>query len=110
MRRKMPCYSPLMQTTTKAHCDALIQSLVTLSARIAAAEYRQLMLVREIDETLILEDCTFPVWLAWRLGIGLSTAYERVRVARALPALPVVSQAFAEGRLSYSKVRVIASV
>jgi hypothetical protein len=30
-------------------------------------------------------------WLHWRTGIDLGAAREKVRVARALPALPVVS-------------------
>jgi hypothetical protein len=37
------------------------------------------------------------------MSIGM--AREKVRVARALPALPRISEAFAEGRVSYSKVR-----
>ena len=46
-------------------------------------------------------------WLSWRAGIGLKTAREKVRVARALGALPKVDALFGRGELSYSKVRAI---
>ena len=37
-------------------------------------------------------------------------AREHVRVARALTNLPLLSEAFAEGRLSYSKVRALTRI
>lgn len=40
----------------------------------------------------------------------MGAAREKVRVAHALPSLPVVSEAFREGRLSYSKVRAITRI
>jgi hypothetical protein len=46
-------------------------------------------------------------WLEVKCCIGWSTAKERVRVARELTHRPVVRAAFAEGRLTYSKARVI---
>lgn len=49
-------------------------------------------------------------WLAWRLGLSLSAARERVRTAHALRGLPAVSRVFAEGRISYSKVRAMTRV
>ena len=49
-------------------------------------------------------------WLAWRVGLDLSAAYERVRVARALPGLPLLRAAFARGEVSYSKVRAMTRV
>ncbi|MBZ0171745.1 MAG: HNH endonuclease, partial [Phycisphaerales bacterium] len=48
--------------------------------------------------------------LNWRTGLSLPAAREKVRVARALPELPRISQAMGEGRLSYSKVRAITRV
>src|SRR4029077_17394935 len=39
-----------------------------------------------------------------------SAAYERVRVARALPGLPLLRAAFARGEISYSKVRAMTRV
>ena len=49
-------------------------------------------------------------WLAWRVGLHLRAAYERVRVARALPALPLIRAAFARAEISYSKVRALTRV
>lgn len=49
-------------------------------------------------------------WLGWRCGIELRTAREHVNVARALEGLPTVRALFAEGRLSYSKVRAVCRV
>ena len=49
-------------------------------------------------------------WLAWQCGLSPGPAREHVRVARALRRLPVLATAFAEGRLSYSKVRALTRV
>ena len=46
-------------------------------------------------------------WLSWRCGVGLRAAQEHVRVARRLEQLPKVSERFATGELSYSKVRAL---
>jgi hypothetical protein len=49
-------------------------------------------------------------WMAWKCGLSLPAGIERVRVAHALANLPLVDAAFAEGKLSYSKVRAITRV
>jgi hypothetical protein len=49
-------------------------------------------------------------WLSWRCGLGLRAGYEHLRVAHALERLPALREAFAAGRLSYSKTRAIARV
>ena len=49
-------------------------------------------------------------WLAWRIGITHGTANEKVRAARALEDLPLISEAMARGELSFSKVRAITRV
>ena len=49
-------------------------------------------------------------WLNWRTGIDLGAAREKVRVARALPGLPLISDALRCGRVSYAKVRAITRV
>ena len=49
-------------------------------------------------------------WLAWSCGLSLSAAREKVRTAQALRNLPAISAAFADGRLSYSKVRALTRV
>ena len=49
-------------------------------------------------------------WLSGRCGIDGRTARAHVRVAALLPGLPLVREAFAAGRLSYSKVRSVCRV
>lgn len=49
-------------------------------------------------------------WLSWRCSLGLSTAREHVRVARRLTELALVREAFAQGQLSYCKVRAITRI
>jgi hypothetical protein len=46
-------------------------------------------------------------WLAWRIGVTRNTASEKVRAARALEHLPLISDAMARGELSFSKVRAL---
>jgi hypothetical protein len=46
-------------------------------------------------------------WLMWRTAMSRATAFEKLRIARQLQSRPVVADAFADGRLSYSAVRAI---
>jgi hypothetical protein len=78
-----------------------------------ADSYRMLVLVREFDDRFGWKKWTFKCcaeWLSWRASISLSAARENVRAAHALRALPAISAAFADGRLSYSKVRALTRV
>ena len=49
-------------------------------------------------------------WLGWACSMAAGTAREHLRVARALPALPLTVAEVRAGRLSYSKVREITRV
>ena len=49
-------------------------------------------------------------WLGWACSMAAGTAREHLRVARALPDLPLTVAEFRAGRLSYSKVREITRV
>ncbi len=91
---------------------ALGESIAALAARIHAATYELLVLLGEFDDrngwnTGFLS-CAH--WLHWRTGIDLGAAREKVRVARALPTLPLVSAEMKRGRLSYAKVRALTRV
>ena len=46
-------------------------------------------------------------WLAWRIGITRDTAGEKVRAARALERLPLISESMERGEISFSKVRAL---
>jgi hypothetical protein len=93
--------------------DDLDREICTLARHMNAETYRLLVLVREFDDRFGwakwgLRNCA--EWLAWRCGLSLSAACEKVRTAQALRGLPSISAAFADGRLSYSKVRALTRV
>ena len=83
------------------------------AVRLAAATTAWLRLVAEFDRregwhAIGVLSCAH--WLAWQCGMSPGTAREHVRVARRLTALPRITAAFAEGRLSYSKVRALTRI
>ena len=93
--------------------DDLDRVICRLVRQMNAESYRMLELVREFDDRFGWAKWSFKCcaeWLAWRCGISLSAAREKVRTAQALHALPAISAAFAAGRVSYSKVRALTRV
>lgn len=91
----------------------LDDAIATLSAHLQAATYRLLVLIRLFDGEGGWADQGFKScarWLSWRTGIGAGAAREKVRVARALGELPVLSEAMRGGELSYSLARAITRV
>jgi 5-methylcytosine-specific restriction endonuclease McrA len=95
-----------------AALDRLGDEIAELSAHLDAATARLLALIREFDARGGWNN-GFPScahWLCWRVGLDLGTARERVRVARALEALPRLAEALARGELSYAKVRALTRV
>jgi len=93
--------------------EDLDRNITDLCSRINAATYELLVLIREFDERAGflqwgLDNCAD--WLAWRCDLSKTTAFEKVRVAHALKLLPAISQAFAQGELSYTKVRELTRV
>jgi len=88
--------------------ETLDQGILNLCTRINAATYELLVMIREFDERggclkWGLENTA--AWLAWRCDLSMATAREKVRVAQSLKHLPLISEAFSTGELSYSKVR-----
>src|SRR5438094_6413221 len=92
--------------------DRLGDQIAALSAHLDAATAQLLDLIREFDVHAGwhngFRSCAH--WLNWRVGLDLGAARERVRVARALGTLPLLSQALAKGELSYAKVRALTRV
>ena len=85
--------------------------IAELSARIEAATYDLLVLIREFDQQEGWSGClSCAKWLTWRTGLAPGAAREHVRVARALGELPKLSDAMRRGRISYSKVRAVTRV
>jgi hypothetical protein len=89
---------------------ALEDRITELAAHIDAATFQWLELIREFDERGGwagdgISSCAH--WLGWKCGMNLHSAREKLRVANALKDLPRISEAFREGRISYSKARAI---
>jgi hypothetical protein len=97
--------------------ESLEDEIATLSATLAAATHRLIMLVGELDRREAWADPTGATpcrscahWLSWRAGISLGTARQYVKLAKVLPTVPRISEAFSKGELSYSKVRALGRV
>ena len=93
--------------------DALAGAVSTLAAHIHSATYRLLALIAELDRREVWAaqgalSCAH--WLSWACGIDTHTAREKVRVARALTELPLLSEALANGEFGYSKVRALTRI
>ena len=92
--------------------DRLGDEIAELAVHLEAATARLLDLIREFDArggwNNGFRSCA--AWLSWRVGFAPGAAREHVRVARALGALPLLSQALARGELSYAKVRELTRV
>ena len=101
-----------MQVTAKAQekaaTDLLGDQIAEMAAHIDAAMHRLLTAIREFDAASGwyaqgARSCAH--WLAWRIGWDLTTARERLRVARRLAELPIVDEQLRLGAMSYSRAR-----
>ena len=88
------------------------ERIADLAARINSAESRMMTLIADFDRRGGWQDSfsSCAEWLAWRIGIKIGPARERVRTARALEGLPQTADALKEGRISYAKVRALTRV
>ena len=100
------------EPTSHTDLERLGDQIAELAAHIHAATYRLLVLIREFDQKdgwdRSFKTCAH--WLSWRTGITLGPARERVRVARALEHLPLLSGMMQRGELSYSQARALTRV
>jgi hypothetical protein len=93
--------------------DQLGDEIATMAARINVVNHQLLTRIRRLD---VIEGwfrqgaMSCAHWLTWRIGLDRGAAREKVRVARALGALPRIDAAFAAGRLSYAQVRAVTRV
>ena len=96
----------------RADTHDLGETIAALAARLHAATYELLVLLREFDERSGWNNgfLSCAHWLHWRTGIDLGAAREKVRVAKALPVLPRISAAMQHGQVSYAKVRALTRV
>ncbi len=101
------------ESSKQSSIDDLDRAICRLVRQMNAECYQMLVLIREFDDRLGFAKWSFGTcaeWLSWRSSISLSTAREKVRTAQALRHLHAISAAFADGRLSYSKVRALTRV
>lgn len=102
---------PINPNTLTLH--ELKAQITELAGHLNAANYRWLMLIAEFDRREgwgdgSTQSCAH--WLSWKCGIDRGAAREKVRVARALETLPLISASMSRGALSYSKVRALTRV
>ena len=108
----MPRSDSAAGTSTTQDLERLGDEIAELAAHLDAGTYRLLELIREFDARegwhAGLRTCAH--WLSWRTGIDMGAAGEKVRVARALEHLPLLSEVMRLGELSYSKARALTRV
>src|SRR3954471_15954906 len=93
--------------------ELLGERIAEQAAHLDAAMHRLLTDLREFDTRggwfrQGAKSCAH--WLAWRVGWGLGTARDRVRVAAKLAGFPAIDAALHRGEMSYSKVRAMMRV
>jgi Domain of unknown function (DUF222) len=92
---------------------SLRAAVVAAGRRWSAGQRRLVLLVAELSasgEWAIDGSPTCAHWVADALDVEVCTAREWLRIGHALSDLGVIDDAFAEGRLSYSKVRTLTRV
>jgi hypothetical protein len=98
----------------QAAADALAGRICAAAAMATQSECQLLELIGEFDQIGAIRWWTdvksLAHWLSWACAMAPGVAREHVRVAKALPRMPTVAEAFRQSRLSYSKVREITRV
>ncbi|HEV8393382.1 MAG TPA: DUF222 domain-containing protein [Vicinamibacterales bacterium] len=92
--------------------EQLGEAIAGIAAGLHAATYQLLVLLKEFDARSGWNNgfLSCAHWLSWRTSIDLGAAREKVRVARALPELPLLSGALRRGEISYAKVRALTRI
>jgi hypothetical protein len=106
-------FEPDLAPSSLSEAERLGEEIAELCVYLHVAKAHLLDLIREFDERRCWEELGFPsciAWLGFQCGIGANAAREHLRVAHALVQVPKIAERFAEGRLSYSKVRAMTRV
>ncbi|HEX7237547.1 MAG TPA: DUF222 domain-containing protein [Gammaproteobacteria bacterium] len=109
----MTCDAYLTPQERGRELDGLEAKITELWGYLNVATYRFLTLVAQFDREEAYGRhglANTAQWLNWQCGIGAVAAREKVRVARSLEQLPEITDAFAKGEISYSKVRAMTRV
>jgi hypothetical protein len=108
-----PADSPFDVPTNDEPLEVLEGRITSMAARLAAETREWLTLVAEFNRRKGWVQWgmrSMAHWLSWSCSVGPGAAREYVRVAAALTRLPLIGEAFAQGQLSYSKVRAVTRV
>jgi hypothetical protein len=92
---------------------SLREAIIAAGQRWATGQQELVALVRELDASGEWAADGVPScahWVAGALDIEVSTAREWIRIGKALIELDVIAAAFADGSVSYSKVRALTRV
>lgn len=93
--------------------EELEDRICSHAARLASSTATWLAMIAEFDQRKGwvqwgIKSCAH--WLSWACSVSPGAAREYLRVARALPELPLLREAFQRGELSYSKIRAVTRV
>ncbi len=109
----MAAVIPFNTRTELSDGEQLGDRIAELNAYLNVAQAEFLELLREFDEKGYWELQGFRScahWLNFKCGIGFNAARERLRIAHALVKVPKIRAAFAEGTVSFSKVRAMTRI
>lgn len=103
---------PLLSASDPTSVEQLGEAIADIAAGLHADTYQLLVLLREFDARSGWNNgfMSCAHWLSWRTGIDIGATREKVRVARALPDLPLLSGALQRGQVSYAKVRALTRI
>lgn len=80
--------------------DRLTAEIKAVQSQIAQLQARSVGLVSELDQHSGFIDLSLSGWVAWGAGLTTAEARRQVSLARRLPQLPRISEAFGTGALS----------
>ena len=107
--RTQPPLAAALPRLSSSDAEELSSRIQQQAAVIAEATCELLLMIGEFDaregSACFVGLKSTAHWLAWTCSMSPGTAREHVRVARALPRMPLTVAEFRVGRLSYSKVR-----
>ncbi|MGH2710720.1 MAG: DUF222 domain-containing protein [Actinomycetota bacterium] len=96
-----------MKVTARPSFDQLVASLDRHHARLCAdmADLLETVSYLDLSESWGDDETSLECFLSARYSVSAGTAYEWVRVSRALRVLPATSEAFASGHISWDQLR-----
>ena len=92
-----------------SRCDVKVSAIVSIAGRVFSEFCGDFDRLSRTAHRL-REPASCTQYLNWRCGIGMNAAREKVRVAKALGQLPLISERFSQDRLNYSNVRAMTRV